>query len=78
MTDVPILIIVLLITVDHEYPDFCLIMHAYACFSLHRDFILTEHVALEWRAYDKLSDLDWAAADVPIVKYMQNKTQIVV
>ena len=62
-----------LITVDHEYPDFRLVMHAYGCVAPHRDFTLMEHIALEWRDSSDLSHLDWAAADIPIVHQVQQR-----
>jgi len=60
-------------TVDHTYPDFRLIMHAFACHLSHQkasDVQLTEHLDQEWIAFDdsRFAELDWAAADVPIVK----------
>lgn len=59
-----------LLTVDHQYPDFRLIMHAYACSAADRDYILNEHVAGVWLDKAELESLDWAAADVPIVAHL--------
>ena len=55
-------------TVDHQYPDFRLIMHSY----LHRveelPFTMTEHINAVWVNRDNIELLDWAEADIPIVK----------
>ena len=62
-----------ILTVEHQYPDFHITMHALQCAlaSSHEesDVELTEHVDLRWisRADPAFSELDWAAADVPIV-----------
>jgi 8-oxo-dGTP diphosphatase len=55
-------------TVDHEYPDFNLIMHAYLCRTDRIDFKMNEHIAAVWSTRDTIKDLDWAGADVPIVE----------
>lgn len=60
-----------LMTVFHNYPDFQLTMHAYICPVETRDIVLTEHIAAKWLSVDELSELDWAAADLPIVEKLQ-------
>ena len=61
-----------LMTVDHTYPDFRLIMHTHHCTlgtSLRADLQLTEHLDFAWLKVEDegFQRLDWAAADVPIV-----------
>ncbi len=56
-----------LMTVVHEYPDFELTMHSFICEVDSKDLTLNEHIDKKWLRVDKLSELDWAAADVPIV-----------
>jgi 8-oxo-dGTP diphosphatase len=56
------------LTVDHDYPDFKLIMHSFLCRSVNYDVFLTEHIDFKWLKESELSILDWAAADIPIVK----------
>jgi 8-oxo-dGTP diphosphatase len=53
--------------VEHDYPDFRLIMHSYTCMVDSKDVILHEHIDLKWLSREELDILDWAAADVPIV-----------
>lgn len=59
-----------LLTVDHEYPDFALRMHAYRCCGEADALRLTEHVAFAWAVPTQLPKFDWAAADWPIVEVL--------
>ena len=54
-------------TITHQYPDFIITMHAYSGHIDIDSITLTEHIDLRWLAKDELSNLDWAAADIPIV-----------
>ncbi len=54
-------------TVVHEYPDFELTMHSYICQVNTKELTLNEHISLKWLKLDELKELDWAAADIPIV-----------
>lgn len=55
------------LTVTHQYPDFLLTMHSFICTCNNRDLTLNEHIDYKWLKTDELEDLDWAAADIPIV-----------
>ena len=55
------------LTVDHSYPDFRLIMHSYLCQPLATEIHLHEHLAYQWLPVARFDELDWAAADLPIV-----------
>ncbi len=57
----------LFLTVVHEYPDFELTMHSYICEVETKELTLREHIAQEWLTLKELENLDWAAADIPIV-----------
>lgn len=60
------------ITIDHVYPDFRLIMHAFKCKILNDTKPeLTEHLQSKWLTTSELDVLDWAAADVPIVDVLK-------
>jgi 8-oxo-dGTP diphosphatase len=63
-----------LITVEHDYPDFHISMAAYRCTSATANpaIVLTEHISYCWlnSSDPALRDLDWAAADIPIVKIL--------
>ena len=56
------------LTVTHQYPDFLLTMHSFICTCIECELILNEHIDYKWLEVNKLESLDWAAADVPIVK----------
>lgn len=57
----------LFLTVVHEYPDFELTMHTFKCYSSTKDIQLNEHISAEWLRLENLNEIDWAAADIPIV-----------
>ncbi len=66
-----------LVTVEHVYPDFEIRMHAWLCSMVEpeSEIEFTEHVDSRWaepgsRAF---ADLDWAAADVPIVELLRER-----
>lgn len=56
------------LTVEHQYPDFELTMHSFICKSKTSSLTLTEHIDFKWLDKTELERLDWAAADIPIVK----------
>ena len=56
------------LTVEHQYPDFHLTMHSFKCSTTKELVTLTEHIDFKWLEISEMSDLDWAAADVPIVE----------
>ena len=56
-----------IITIEHQYPDFELTMHAYGVHIGVRDLTLNEHIAQLWLDKKDIYSVDWAAADVPIV-----------
>lgn len=55
------------ITVNHQYPDFILVMHSFNCSCSSPKLELSEHIDFKWLNKNELKTLDWAAADVPIV-----------
>jgi 8-oxo-dGTP diphosphatase len=59
-----------LMVVEHRYPDFHLIMHTYRGTS-NEEPQLTEHLAYRWLDPTALPSLDWAEADVPVVKILK-------
>lgn len=56
------------LTIDHQYPDFFLTMHSFICKCINPTLTLTEHIDYKWLNIEELQNLDWAAADIPIVK----------
>lgn len=60
-------------TAEHTYPDFNIVMHTFLCQTKNRDLSIKEHIAVKWLSPKELDTLDWAAADLPIVKKLKNK-----
>tara|TARA_R100000951_G_scaffold98561_2_gene88570 strand:+ start:435 stop:830 length:396 start_codon:yes stop_codon:yes gene_type:complete len=57
----------LYLTVKHQYPDFELTMHSFWCEVESKELTLHEHIDQKWLTINELTNLDWAAADIPIV-----------
>lgn len=62
----------LFLSVIHQYPDFELTMHSFICEPTSMNVSLNEHISYQWLPKEKLSKLDWAAADLPIVEKLMN------
>lgn len=56
-----------IITIEHQYPDFGIVMSAYLCEPLSSYFKLTEHISADWKSVEELNSLNWADADVKVV-----------
>lgn len=56
-----------IIVVEHSYPDFSITMHTFLCNTSNQNLILNEHLSFKWLPKHNLLNLDWAAADIPIV-----------
>ena len=63
----------LYMTVHHDYPDFSMTMYAFYCHLDKPDFVRKEHVDAKWMAPEDMPTLDWAPADVPIMKKLSGK-----
>jgi 8-oxo-dGTP diphosphatase len=61
------------ITVSHQYPDFHLTMHSFICSTENKELTLTEHIDYKWLNKNELNQLDWAAADIPIMMKLMNE-----
>lgn len=62
----------LYLSVVHQYPDFELTMHSFLCEANSMNISLNEHISHQWLKKEKLNNLDWAAADLPIVQKLMN------
>ena len=60
------------LVVSHEYLDFNLTMHSYLCKANTEKLVLKEHIEAKWLYKNELIELDWAAADLPIVSKLIN------
>ena len=59
------------LTVDHSNPDFHINLHVFSCSVSSGVIFLNEHVAMKWTTIGELTQLDWAAADIPVVEFLQ-------
>ena len=57
-----------IMTVQHQYETFHLTMHAFFAEVVEGELVLNEHTDSKWLKKDQLYILDWAAADLPIVR----------
>lgn len=60
------------LVVTHQYLDFDLTMHSYLCKANTEKLVLKEHIDAKWLFKNELIELDWAAADLPIVSKLIN------
>lgn len=60
------------LVVTHEYLDFNLTMHSFLCKANTEKLVLKEHIDAKWLCKSELIELDWAAADLPIVSKLIN------
>ena len=59
-----------IMTVHHQYQSFHITMHAYYAEVIHGTLILSEHTDSKFLYKEELLQLDWAEADIPIVKLL--------
>ncbi|AEF83739.1 MutT/NUDIX family protein [Treponema primitia ZAS-2] len=59
-------------TVDHSYPDFEITLHSFLCRVNDCTFTLKEHKSFIWLKKMDLLRVEWAAADLPIVKKLMD------
>jgi 8-oxo-dGTP diphosphatase len=60
-------------TSNHKYPDFEVNLHSFICPMISDVFELKEHVDYRWMSIKNLDDLDWAPADIPIIRELEKK-----
>lgn len=58
---------------DYQYPDKLIRLIPFICRQKDGEIILKEHAGYKWLDVKDLLDLDWAEADVPIVKRYLNR-----
>jgi 8-oxo-dGTP diphosphatase len=51
----------------HSYADFTVTLYPFACRLTDGNITMHEHHALLWLAPERLPELDWAAADLPVI-----------
>jgi 8-oxo-dGTP diphosphatase len=58
---------------DYQYPDKLIRLIPFICLQKDGELVLKEHADYKWLDAKDLLDLDWAEADVPIVKQYLNR-----
>lgn len=58
-------------TVEHRYHTFDITLHAYLCKLREGSLPLSEHVASRWLARNELETVDWAEADIPVMRMLK-------
>ena len=59
-----------LTTIEHDYPDFHLIMHCFLSVIANGTLHLNEHLSAKWLSPDNLDDVDWLPADRTILPFL--------
>lgn len=54
---------------QHSYPGARINLIPFVCRILAGTIILSEHAAYAWLEATELNDMDWAAADIPVVQH---------
>lgn len=54
--------------VTHQYAAFTVTLYPFVCRIISGEIQLHEHKALAWLLPEKLLELDWAEADVPLIE----------
>ncbi len=54
--------------VTHQYPTFIITLYPFVCRITAGEIILHEHKAFTWLPPEKLHELDWAEADIPLIE----------
>lgn len=57
-----------LLSHTHHYPDFTVTLYPFVCQLATIGIVLREHEAIQWLAPGDLLALDWAEADLPVLK----------
>ena len=51
----------------HEYPDLTVTLYPFICSTSTDEITVNEHAAVVWLPPDRLHELDWAEADLPVL-----------
>ena len=62
-----------LLSNTHHYPDFSIELHTWLCAPLSDELELNEHQAIVWLEVKDLKELDWAEADVAVVRVLSEE-----
>jgi len=57
-----------LATITHQYPTFTVTLYPFICKIKDGSITLHEHKAFTWLPPERLHELDWADADIPLIQ----------
>ena len=57
----------------HHYPSFSVTLYPFICEIITGEITLHEHCAMVWMPIEKLHTLDWAEADLPVIRKFQER-----
>lgn len=63
--------------IHYDYEDFSVDLHYFFIFDSNPNYILSEHVAVLWHPVTDLDELNWAGADLEIVKCLQSNPSVI-
>jgi 8-oxo-dGTP diphosphatase len=52
----------------HHYPTFTVTLYPFVCTIEAGEIVLHEHAAIAWLPPSRLTELDWAEADLPVIE----------
>lgn len=62
-----------LITIEHDYPDFGITLSCWLCSATTDKLVRKEHLDHRWLTPDEMKDLEWCAADAPVLEALAKK-----
>ena len=62
--------------VEHDYPDFHLSMAVYECDLISKEMKMNVHKGLKWLHPKDMMELDWAEADIPVAKIINERCNL--
>lgn len=65
-----------LLPVTHHYPTFSVTLYPFICTIVSGEITLLEHAACVWLPPEMLHTLDWAEADMPVIKIYRKTLKI--
>lgn len=69
--DLEISVVKKFLSVQYSYPDISITLHSFLCKCKNPSIKLTEHLNYKWLSKSELKQLEWAAADEPIVRKLE-------
>jgi 8-oxo-dGTP diphosphatase len=57
-----------LVPMTHRYQKFTVTLYPFICTIISGEITLNEHAAIAWLLPSEMLSLDWAAADIPVIK----------